>query len=493
MVGAPAATWIPRVVTGVISIVGLVYAVGAQGADWTITPRISVSETFSDNANLATDDEDPNSDFLTRVSPGVAINGRGGRASLDLNYSLNQTFSHRDTQDTETNNSLAAAGQLEIWKRIAFIDAQASITQEIERTNGPTSNSIAGENVNRTETRAANISPYFLHHFGTWVETETRLSLSGTNTESDVVEDTFTRSERIRINSGRKFTQFTWSIDAFDSKTQNDDDEPSERERRVDGNVTYILSSKLSLLAGVGYEDIEDTGLDEQPSGLTWNAGFAIQPSSRTSARLTYGKRDGTDSFDFSGSHRLSERTAINASYSESIQTSQRQIANLVSFVRFDTQTQQFVTNPDGSITIFQALDPNNPFGLEEDTFRQRTFRVGLSGSRRRNTFSAGAFYEEREFEFTDRVEEAYGLNFSLSRQMSRRLNGNFAFSYTHTDSGDADERTEDNISASAGLSYQVRNDIRANLTYNLTFEKVNNAPDDLMENSVSLVLTKSF
>jgi uncharacterized protein (PEP-CTERM system associated) len=489
MVGAPAVTWVSRAVTGVIGIVGLVYAVGAQGGDWTITPTISVSETFSDNANLANNDADPNSDFLTQVSPGISIVGQGGRGSLNLNYSLNQTFSHRDVQDTETNNNLAATGQVEVWNRIAFIDMNASIGQAIERTNGAASNSIAGQNVNRTETRNASISPFFLHHFGTWVETESRFTLSGFSTESDTVEDSRTMSEQLRINSGRRFTQFTWSIDTLNSKTQNNDDEPSSRQRRVDGNVTYILSSKVSLLGGVGYEDIEDTDLDSQPSGLTWNAGIALQPSPRTSARLTYGKRDGENSFDFEASHRLSSRTEITASYSESIETSQRQFANDFSNL-FPIGGGQAIDLTSGAIVNLASLEA---FGLEEDTFRQRVFRLNISGSRRRNTFGGGLFYEEREFEFTDRIEKAYGGNLSLSRQLSNRLNGNINLSYTHTDSGDVNQRVEDEINASTGVSYQVRNDLRANLTYNLTFNKVNNAPDDLIENSVTLGLTKSF
>lgn len=505
MVGAPAVSWIPRAVTGVIGIVGLVYAGGAQGADWNITPRINVSESFSDNANLDANDADPNSDFLTRVAPGISISGQGGRASLNLSYDLSQTFSHLGTQDTETNNNLAATGQIEIWKRVVFIDASAAISQAITSTQGASSNSVAGENVNRTETRTATISPYFLHHFGTWVETESRMTLSGVTTEDTVVEDVFTQSQQVRINSGRRFQTFTWSFDTLNSKTQNSGDEPSSRQRRADFNGSYIVNSKVSLLGGVGLEDIEDTDLDSQPSGLTWNAGFALRPSSRTSARLTYGKRDGTDSFDFEGSHQLSTRTSITASYSESIETSQQQTIGDLSFLvpitpaaaaalGFPPGTTLVDLRTGAPLTTAQGLDiQNGAFGLEEDTFRQKSFRLNLSGSRRRNTFNGGLFWEEREFEFTDRVESAYGGNFGMSRTLSQRLNGNFSFAYTHTDNGDLVERSEDEISGSTGLSYQVRNDIRANLTYSLTFRKVNNSPEDLMENAVTLGLTKTF
>ncbi|MBC8452016.1 MAG: hypothetical protein H8D70_02215, partial [Rhodospirillaceae bacterium] len=129
------------------------------------------------------------------------------------------------------------------------------------------------------------------------METESRLSLSGTTTDDGVVEDNVTQSEQVRINSGRRFTQFTWALDTINSKTQNSGDEPSERQRRADFNGTYIVGSKLSLLGGVGWEDIEDNILDTQPTCRSLISSFTLLPFLRMSSLLYFDNRDGSRTF----------------------------------------------------------------------------------------------------------------------------------------------------------------------------------------------------
>lgn len=198
--------------------------------------------------------------------------------------------------------------------------------------------------------------------------------------------------------------------------------------------------------------------------------------------RFTAGERNGGSNFDFEGSHILSARTSIQASYSESIETSQGQILENLAALRRDPVTGQL-----------PPFIPDDAFGLSEDTFMQRRFTLSLNGSRRRNAFGGQVFWEERDFEASGIVETVYGGSVNLSRQLRHRLNGGLTFSYQATDFGTPDERTEDEINASTSLSYQVRNDIQATVSYNLTLRKVNNAPDDLLENSVTVGLTKSF
>ena len=88
MVGAPAASSLRRAAIGVISVSGLVYGTVAQAGDWTITPSIGVTEEFTDNSGLNSDNEDRNSDFTTTVTPGLSIRGEGGRMSLNLKLQL---------------------------------------------------------------------------------------------------------------------------------------------------------------------------------------------------------------------------------------------------------------------------------------------------------------------------------------------------------------------------------------------------------------------
>jgi hypothetical protein len=464
MVGAPAAAFFKRAALGLISVSGLVYGTVAQAGDWTITPRLSVSEEFTDNSGLDFDSQDRNSDFITQVSPSFSIVGTGRRASLDLNYAFDHTFYHRKTRGDGNNNDLNATGQVELWKRVLFIDGAAAISQVAEDGTSATSNSISGQNINRTEARSFTLSPFIRQHFGQWLETETRVAFDKTTTESEVVDDTLTRTGTFVVNGGRRFARFPWSIVALEARTQNNGSEPTERTRRADGNFGYVLNRNLTLTGSVGWEDVDDSGLTEQPNGLTWSGGFTLRPSPRTAFTFSAGRRNDEITFSGNASHRISPRTSVDASYTDSIQTSQR-------------------------------ADPtiSSPFGLSEDTFRQKLFQLNFNGTRRRNTFSGGVNFEERDTESTGITAKSLGGNLSLGRRISPRLTGNIGVGAIVTDFGTADEREDIDYSASASLSYRVRNDIRATLSYNLTLTKVNNAPEDLLENAVSIGLTKNF
>ncbi|HSH30536.1 MAG TPA: hypothetical protein VK971_11555, partial [Thiohalobacter sp.] len=53
--------------------------------DWQVTPRLTLSETFTDNIEL---EPDGDADLVTEISPGVNLSKQGGRARVELDYEL---------------------------------------------------------------------------------------------------------------------------------------------------------------------------------------------------------------------------------------------------------------------------------------------------------------------------------------------------------------------------------------------------------------------
>jgi uncharacterized protein (PEP-CTERM system associated) len=461
--------------------------VAASAADLTITTAIRLEESFSDNANLAEDENDRNSDLVTVVTPSISATMRGGRVNGGLNFSRSESISRTGASDAGSENELAATGQAELWERVAFIDAQASISREVIDETQPSSQSLATQQINRTETRAYNLSPYFLHHFGTWAETRSQITYSQVDTDSEEVSDTGSLTESFVINSGRRFSRFLWSVTAVNSKTPREET-PAIRERTIDGNGTYVLDSRLSLLAGLGWQSTEDATLVNQPKGPTWSAGFAAQPGQKTSVRLTVGERDGGTTVDFESSYRLSARTALTASYNEELQTSQQQISDNLSFL---------AVGPDGTLidsrtgAAFVPGDDN--FGLQDETFRQRVFTLRLSGTRRRNTFSGVVRWESRETEATGVTETVLSTDLLLNRRISERASGGFGIGYAVTDFGTDNQAEEHEVTFSLNYGYQILQDAQLSLTYNLTLRNVNNQDGDFYENAVTAGLTKRF
>src|SRR5690606_18741573 len=65
----------------------------------------------------------------------------------------------------------------------------------------------------------------------------------------------------------------------------------SRRRRLARADLSYQVFSNFALLAGTGWEEIDDPTLREEPDGLIWNVGFEYRPRPRSSFRLTYGRR----------------------------------------------------------------------------------------------------------------------------------------------------------------------------------------------------------
>jgi uncharacterized protein (PEP-CTERM system associated) len=452
----------------------------ALGGEWDISVGLGVEETFSDNANLAADNADRNSDFITSITPDLSIRGSGGRMSLNLDYSLARLIHKNGTSDDTTINTLSAAGNIEIWKRVAFVDATASLSRQVIDSGGAVSSTAAGQTQNRSNVRSFDVSPYFLHQFGTWVETESRTRFSKVTNSSGTTSDNTTRQTTIRINGGRRFQRFGWAVTFDRLKEARDGDTPTRRTRNVDADFTFAINRKFSLLSGVGFEDVEDGTLNNQPEGLTWNAGFLFTPSGRTSIRATYGRRFEERDISLDATHSLSRRTTITATFTETQSTSQSQINQ-------DLSTFASAPTP-GAPTI-----GNSNFDQQSDSFRQRSFTAGISGSRKRNTFNLNVNWESRKTDSTGFDQVVTGLDAGFGRQLSRRTTANFSTSLTRTDFGDTAGRIDNFLTVQGDLTYQIFETANAVLSFTRTQRRSNRDGNGQTENAVVVGLRKQF
>jgi len=477
------------VAAGIFLSGALVWPQPSSAGQWRVTPSIGVTESFTDNSTLARETEDRNSDLITLIEPGVLVRGSGGRINLNFDYSLQSKHYLRDTKSDSLRNRLLGAGDVELVDRVLFLQGQASISRQVVDGRQPSSNSLAGEDINSATVRTFNLTPIFRHHFGTWVDTESSATISRTDTSEQNVEDTTLVSERVRAASGRRFTILQWALEANNSKSTTDNNQPPEKRRNIDGTLTYVYSSRLSFLGGLGWEDVRSSGLDKQPKGLTWQVGFNSRPGPVTAFGMTVGDRNDELTFNATGSHQFSPQTSVNASYTETIQTTEQQLSQNLSFVIPDPITGVLIDSRTN-----QPFVPGDPtFGLDNGAFRQHRLSVGFNTTRRRTNLGANVFYEEREFEVQKRNETAYGIGLNVGHRHTPRLGSAFNLNYRHLDPDQQPNRVENEGGFGTTLSYQVSQSVAASMAYNFTIRRIRNSPDDIHENSVSLVLRKTF
>jgi hypothetical protein len=94
----------------------------ANAAEWTIQPRLTVMETYTDNVRmggLGGGGGGGGSEFITQINPGVAITGVGRRINTSINYTLNNLFFAKN-QRSIMRQQLSSNATAEILKDLFF-------------------------------------------------------------------------------------------------------------------------------------------------------------------------------------------------------------------------------------------------------------------------------------------------------------------------------------------------------------------------------------
>lgn len=469
--------------------VALLWPLSTHAGEWTISPSVATTTIISDNANGANDREDRNSDQTLAVSPGILVNGSGGRVSLNLAYNHNRFYSRQQISDGSTTNTMTANGQAEVWDRVAFVAVTSSITRQVIDPTESVATTDTGSDTNRTTVRTFSVAPFFLHHFGNWLETESRTTFAVTQSESDEFTNTNSTGSNFIVNSGNRFTVFTFGGTFNRQKEVRDNGEPRSISTTLNTNYRFQVSRKLSLISSVGWETIDDPSLTEEPTGIIWEAGFSTQPSSRSSLQLTVGDRFETTTVNMNGSYQLSSRSSVTASYSESITTSQEQLNEDLSFIVTDPNTGQQI-----DLRTNLPFDPSaSELGFQTSLFRQKVLSVNFATTRRRGSYSAGMNWERRTTDSTNILERVLSFSLSASRTLSSRLSAFASTSFSMNDPGTPDQREDWTHTLTGSLTYRLMENTNASLNYARSQTRSTEGSNNFRDNTVTISLTRNF
>jgi uncharacterized protein (PEP-CTERM system associated) len=278
--------------------------------EWEITPTIAVSETLTDNVYLS--DTHAQSALVSDITPGIRIDGSGGRAKLHLDYQMHNLFYTVDpSRNNQTQNSLNAFGTLEAVENWFFIDASGFISQQslspfgAISTFGGVSTNV---NSNVSETSTYQLSPYIRGSFGRFADYQLRYLTSKTTSKSSLASNYDTQEVLGRLQGETGLSSLSWSIDASRLTTRYDLAVRSNEADRVRGVLTYQIDPQFRASLIGGREANNYVSLDKQ-SNTTRGAGFEWAPTERTHMAFSREERffGPSNTFDFS------HRTALTA------------------------------------------------------------------------------------------------------------------------------------------------------------------------------------
>ncbi|MCB2007885.1 MAG: outer membrane beta-barrel protein, partial [Rhodoferax sp.] len=107
---------LPKATTGMLGVAAwlalapataVAQEAGTNAPRWSVVPRVSVTERFTDNVSLSSTGK--KSELVTTVRPGISIRSNAGRLKGNFDYSLNQIMYARGSSARQSQNALNSA------------------------------------------------------------------------------------------------------------------------------------------------------------------------------------------------------------------------------------------------------------------------------------------------------------------------------------------------------------------------------------------------
>ncbi|NQD35584.1 TIGR03016 family PEP-CTERM system-associated outer membrane protein [Permianibacter sp. IMCC34836] len=420
----------------------------AQAGHWDFTPTISLREIYSDNIGLS--ETDPQSDWVTELTPGFTLRGQSDAFRMNLNASSQNLYYHdaaiADGDHTQSNPQLTLSSTTTLLPSLFYVDIGGSAGQRLVSDSNRGSYDNIALSGDRTDYSTYTIAPYLRHRArnGIFFEARAERGVSEFDRDdpnrNDVLHDATTENYRVRLDNQAMNTGLHWSVVGtrryIDRKSETLAD-PDFRSAQID--LSYQLSTTLAVLGRAGRSESELGGFDSDRNGDYSAGGFQWSPNRRfnLSALAGSGYSDAEMNWkpsrrtDFSLGYRDTDIGLVagpswrasakfrgrsltsSLSYNEEVTTEQQLVLDHTEFVPFIDQNGNPVIDP----VTHQVLGQNvNFFAIADDEFERHRGALSTVWKARRATINLTLSKEDRQYLVRDELDnESYGgaINFS--------------------------------------------------------------------------------
>jgi uncharacterized protein (PEP-CTERM system associated) len=272
---------------------------GAKRTAWSIVPRVSATQTFTDNVALSQTNRQ--SDFITELSPGVRMQADTARLKAYVDYALREYLSAKESGRNRTQNSLTSFATLEAVEKWLYIEANASIAQQAISAFGTQAASTANVNANSTETATYRVSPYIKGRLASTVDYNLRLTHSETRSQSALTSNLVSDDISGRL-SGIVAGPVGWALDATKQSSSFAAGMRTELQR-IGGRLSYKFNPEVTAFVSGGTESNNYSTATRQ-SYTNFGYGGDWTPNERTRLSVSRERRSFGDSHSINFSYR---------------------------------------------------------------------------------------------------------------------------------------------------------------------------------------------
>ncbi len=461
----------------------LLYSVSSPAAEWRSSASINTSAVYTDNVNLVSTGKE--SDLTPTLTPSISLHGKGARANVDVTAAAE--INGQGGSNDSINPRLQADAKAELLERIAFIDLNATATQNSIEPLSTSGSGNLNNRGNKTTSYSYKISPYLKSRFKGLADTELRYTYNGLNHSEGSVGDTTSESVNLSIDSGSDFKLFSWGVNASNKTTDDDQGQISELSS-LDFNLGYQFNRKWRVTGSIGTESNDFSSTQSSTDGSRWDLGAVWTPNERTVFDFGFGDRFFGNTKRFTITHK-SKRSSLTASYSQELTDSSTLLSEQVIFQVVDVFGQP-ILDP---VTGDPLLLSQNISTINNSTFVNDQLSVNYSLKGRRTTFNLTGNLSEQTYQDSTREVSTLSLGASINRKLSGKVSGDVGLNWNESEEKGTASTQSDTWRLSAGISQELGPKTNLRFNYSYTDRNSNQSTDSYEENRLSLTLNHTL
>ncbi len=443
-------------------------------------------------------------DLISRTTPILTAFDRTPRLEFGLNYSPSyEKFLNAADQD-RFDNTLTATGTAQLWQEHLSLSASASVSRQFINNQGAITPGNQFTNNNQTDVETYTVSPVYTQRFGSFATGRLQYLLGSTS--SGVLASTLQNTVQASLASGPDFGALFWQGSLLDSESSQGSTpnagqlingvvtptaSANTSQRTAQLSSAYALNHTVSLLSGIGYDDIENGTLGGNIKGPFGDFGIGLA-GSRLSLTLLYNLRYNGQFASAQGSYAITPRLLLSGSYNESITTTQNQLINNTAGLGL-TPTGNFINS-----ATQQNFNPvNSSFGINSglgnSIFHEKLGQLALNGTHDRNVYALTLQTETRTSGTANFNESDVTITGSYDREISPSTHYNLSLGFIATDQRSPASTSTDTYNATTGFTYKLAETVTATASYSFIYRTSSQAGQTTSDNQLLLGLRKDF
>ena len=453
----------------VLIIFALLHSFPVTAGTITFIPRITVSETYTDNINLSQNDE--REEYITQINPGFNLDMDGNRFDATVDYQMQNLFYAKDSNLNQTFHQVNGTSTTQIIPQSLFFDLNANRFQQVSDPEQPSNLNNIGTAANQSDVTTVSASPYLQQNIGQFAFLNMRYIHSIVDFDDSQLNDSTADSFIASLARPVRQTGFLWGLNYNQTKTDFDSgNDVSFKQYSV--NLGYSFSTRTRAFVQYGDEDndfITQNNVDIDQS--YWNVNFEWQPGSQDQITLSHGERFFGKTSGFSWTHS-GTRSNVITSYVEDLQTNNQTLT-------------QATTNVN---TTQNTLDTSG------QVFVRKTGRVGLDYNISKTTINFNLLTETREFLDTGDLTRQNTGGFGIRVQSNPGLQYRLLHDYIEINNENSGSKSYENRSQ-VGINLQLAQNTFFDFSLAHNKRRANSAAvvTDYDQNMATAAITMSF